>query len=204
MKHIGVVRREGNWRLEKIDNGFYEITYENQTEVQVFTPKYNPGVFDERNGLVVPVEEVGSFSEAEALFTEMAQNSGSSQVAGFGSLGGNSGIEATNDSGGAIEDDFRDIDNVPPGGFAVVLLAVGGFVVYSFGFALDSIPFLVGLLMIAIGTIIFGWAALLFKTQSPRAAWDFLTTLQEDDSSAKTNGEEDQKIEKTPPALQSL
>ncbi|MFP9192979.1 HNH endonuclease [Natrialbaceae archaeon A-CW1-1] len=201
---MSVVRREGDWRLEKRETGFYEITYERQTEVQVFTPEYKPGVFDDRNSLTVPVEEADSFSEAESLFIEIAQKRASMQVGGFGSLGGTSGIEATHDSESAIEDDFGDIDDLPPGGFAIVLLAVGGFVVYSFDFALDSIPFLVGLLMIAIGMLVFGWAAVLFKSQSPKAAWNFLTTLEREDTAEETDDKEDDEIEKTPPAPKSL
>lgn len=70
---MGVVRREGNWRLEKHDDGVYEVTYNDQSELRVITSDYEPtGFNDKRNDFTIPVREVQSFTEAEELFEQKA------------------------------------------------------------------------------------------------------------------------------------
>lgn len=69
---MGVVRRTGDWRLEKREEGVYEITFRSKPQLRVLTPKAPPY---ERNAMTfdaLPIEEVGSYSEAEGLFEEMA------------------------------------------------------------------------------------------------------------------------------------
>jgi hypothetical protein len=60
---MGVVRREGHWRLEKQDDGLYEVTHKERTEAVVTTPEYDPGMFDERFAAGVPTYEADSAAE---------------------------------------------------------------------------------------------------------------------------------------------
>ncbi|MFB6107425.1 MAG: hypothetical protein ABEJ82_01130, partial [Haloplanus sp.] len=80
---MGVVRREGDWRLEKVQDGLYEVTCQKRTELKIVTSEYNPTAFDdERYGMAVPVREVNSFSDAESIFEEMARKGASEPTFG--------------------------------------------------------------------------------------------------------------------------
>lgn len=70
---MGVVRREGDWRLEKRDEGVYEVTYRKSVEMKVLTPDYQPGVTEITGVDVVPVREASAYAEVEELFEERAQ-----------------------------------------------------------------------------------------------------------------------------------
>lgn len=70
---MGVVRREGDWRLEKRDQGVYEVTYREEVELKVLTPEYEPEVTAIPAVDVVPVREAGAYAEVEELFEERAE-----------------------------------------------------------------------------------------------------------------------------------
>lgn len=70
---MGVVRREGDWRLEKRDEGVYEVTYRKSVEMKVHTPDYQPGVTEIPAVDVVPVREASGYAEVEELFEERAR-----------------------------------------------------------------------------------------------------------------------------------
>lgn len=70
---MGVVRREGDWRLEKRDEGVYEVTYRGTVEMKVLTPDYQPGVTEITAVDVVPVREASAYAEVEELFEERAR-----------------------------------------------------------------------------------------------------------------------------------
>lgn len=145
---MGVVCRDGDWRLEKQDDGLYEVTYDGTAEVKIVTSDYSPGMIDERYGIGVPVREVDSFSEVESLFEEKARSGG------FGFS--DSGITGSSDSGTADGDDLANLEGLPPGGFALALIGAGAYIMYISGFTIDSLSFLISAAMILIGIGIFG------------------------------------------------
>lgn len=69
---MSVVRREGKWRLHKQQDGLYEVTYEKQLELKIFTDDYSSsGILDGRDDPTTQSREVASFSEAEQLFEDI-------------------------------------------------------------------------------------------------------------------------------------
>lgn len=206
---MGVVRREGDWRLEKRDAGVYEITYDGATEVKIVTSDYSPDLVDERVGVGVPVHETNSFSEAETIFKERVKSGSPSQFDGFGLPNGGIGGTGNRDFGSGFsfgsgdEDGLKELEKLPPRGFALMLIGVGAYIVYSSGVAFGSIPFQFGVIMAMIGIGILGWAGVVYKTQSAGEAWEFLTTVRDEKprSNESTSSEES---ERTPPAPQSL
>lgn len=207
---MGVIRREGDWRLEKRDDGIYEITYDGATEAKIVTSDYSPDIIDERYGVGVPVHEANSFSEAEKLFEEKAQSESPSPIGGLGGMDDSFGVsvsedvESEYDSGIAGDDGLEELEELPPGGFALVMIGVGAFIIYSYGFAFDSLPTLAGVAMTSIGILIFGWAFMLYKTQGLGVAWNFLTTISEDNDKHSSDSESNNEPDRTPPASQSL
>lgn len=193
---MGVVRREGDWRLEKRGEGVYEITYQKETQVKVLTSDA-PG--SNHNGLAfetVPVREVSSYTEAEGLFEEKAhgppplgmESTGGSQVNG-GGLG-------TVDGGGDI-----DLSELPPLGFGFVFLLVGSFITYTFWETGNRYTLLLGIGLLVAGIIPFGYAGYLLKTEDWRSAWEFLVTAEEDNQSSGGSSDD---TEKTPPPSEKL
>lgn len=207
--HMGVVRREGDWRLEKRDGGIYEITYDGATELKIVTSDYSPDIVDERVGVGVPVHEVNSFSEAETLFKKKAKSNSPSLFGDFGLSGGGASKTGSNNFGSEFDfgsdngDRLEELEKLPPGGFALLLIGVGTYVVYSSEFAYRSTLFLFGVSMALAGFGILGWAGVVYKTQSARQAWEFLVTVRDEKegSNGRTSSGES---ERTPPAPQSL
>lgn len=124
---MAVVRREGDWRLEKRADGAYDITYQKEPQLKVVTPEYSPGMVNEPLLDTLPVREVDNFSAVEAVFEETAQGGppvglmgGSGQTASVGTNLGE--IELGNGGEGEVEE-FPDL---PPGGIALVLIIAGG------------------------------------------------------------------------------
>lgn len=194
---MAVVRREGEWRLEKTDEGIYEVTYDRQAEVKIVTPEYSPtGFADERREFAIQVREVDSFSEAKSVFEEHA--AGGAPRAGFGTgLGGGGG----GSSGGSEFDSFEaaDLEDVPAGAVVLVSLFLGGYLLFRNGFAPDSNVFLfaAGLVTVGIGGL--GWTYVLYQRKGMGAATEFLVSTG-DDSASTT----DDETEKTPRAPESL
>jgi len=199
---MGVVRREGDWRLEKQEEGVYVITYDHAVELKVVTMDYSPGMFDERYDVTAPVHEVESFADAEELLEECAASGSPGGLGGLGPFGGGtSGAELSYDDGFAGGDDSP---NLPPGGFALVLLIAGGISLYTFGFSLDSLPSLFALGMVAVGLLIVGWGGVVYRSEGTGAALEFFFTVGDDMSESPDETASDDKPEKTPPAPQSL
>lgn len=98
--------------------------------------------------IAVLVHEVDSFSEVESLFEEKAESGG------FGFS--DSGIGESSDSEIADGDDLANLEELPPGGFALALIGVGAYIMYISGFTIDSLSFLISAAMILIGLGIFG------------------------------------------------
>lgn len=191
---MGVVRREGDWRLEKRGKGVYEITYQRETQVKVLT---SSAPSNARNGMafdVVPVREVNSYSEAEGLFEEKAH--------GPPPLGMTPSTGGSGSSGGSLELGGEDVDlsDLPPYGIGFVFLVAGGFLLYTFWDAGNSIILLVGVGFLIAGILPFGYAGYLFRTEDWRTAWNFLVTVEGDSQSGTSSDD----TSKTPPAPENL
>lgn len=198
---MGVVRREGDWRLEKRDNGEYEITYQREVQLSVLTPDYQSGLLDNPGMGMVPVRTVGSYAEAEGLFEEKSQGG---TPFGMGGTGGPSLLAderstvgtGLNHSGSGI--DFDDVD-LPPGGFALVLMAMGALIVATADFAIGSTTFLVGALFVVGGLTILGWAGLIYRMEGWEKSREFLTKGRKPSSSTNNDNSE-----KTPAPSQKI
>lgn len=200
---MGVVRREGDWRLEKQEEGVYEITHRRRPQVKVLTPDYTPGMVDEHSMAAVPVREVGSYEEAKGLFEEHAEGR---QSTGLGppsmeptSLGS---VDGGRDLDFSLGNEGEDVD-LPPGGIALVLLLTGGIFVYSSDFAVGSLVFSIGILVGIGGVLILAFAGVIYKTKGAAEAIDFLVSSDSSDTNDVSGGSDDEQ-ERTPPAPQKL
>ena len=191
---MGVVRREGDWRLEKLEDGIYAITYDHQLEAKVVTSDYDPGIFDERFDVTAPVHEVNSFQDAVDLLEEFASSESPSSMGifkGFSNPEGGVELEFPSDEMATGKDD---IGSLPPGGIAVVLLIAGGIFVNSFDFALDSLPFLIGVAMLLGGLAIVGWGFVLVQRDGLDAAISFLTTVDSNSKGQESGSQSSDKL----------
>ncbi|QLG62208.1 HNH endonuclease [Halorarum salinum] len=198
---MGVVRREGDWRLEKQGEGVYEITYQRKIQVRVLTADHNTGMMGGPTLDAVPVREVSSYSEAEGLFEEKAHGG---PPIGMGSLGSSGASGNQTDLGGMIDfggNDDGDFDatDLPPGGIAVALLVTGGIFLQTTGFAPNSPTFLFSAVLALGGVAIFAWAAVIYKTEGWSEAFEFLVAVDENSSQDSTN-----QKKRTPPAPEKL
>ena len=199
---MGVVRREGDWRLEKLEDGIYEITYQRDAQVKVVTPEYKPGNFENPMIDTIPVREVGSYAEAEGLFEESAHGE---SPGGFG-LGEGSQIESleTNNiqSGelgvSAVGDELEDFD-APPGLIAIGLVIVGGATLSSQGWQPSETVFQAGVIMTIAGLSIVGWGVAVGKSKGWKAAKERLFETEKNHPSSQTPTN-DSGVETTPPA----
>lgn len=76
---MGVVKRDGKWRLEKKQNGVYLVTEKGQQEAKIITGEYEPSgpMNDERNDIMANVIEVKDFKEAKKEFESFAKGESS-------------------------------------------------------------------------------------------------------------------------------
>lgn len=210
---MGVVRREGDWRLEKQEEGLYEITYQQEPQTIAVTPDYSPGMVDDLAVSTVPVHEVNSYTEAEGLFEEHAHGG---QPAGMGLLGGggrasspSSPIDADSaapdlsfDHGEGDGDSLE--DSLPPGGLAVAFIFAGGLFLSQSGFSPGEPMFLLGAGIGGIGVAVLAWAGIIFRTQGGAAALDFLVTVDDEETSGSSTSNTSDEPETTPPTPESL
>lgn len=192
---MGVVRREESWRLEKREDGIYEVTYQEQPELKIITSDYSQrGFVDERTDFSVPTEEVDSFSDAESIFENMVE--GKSPVEGAGGPviggGGASDIELSDSEG--------DLSDAPPAALLAGGLLAGGFLIAESGLATSSPMFLIGaaLLILPLGVGVLTYRV--YNDQGPSEAVDFLLNGADDEEGSGSDGE----ATKTPPAPENL
>ncbi|MFC6767833.1 HNH endonuclease [Natrinema soli] len=201
---MGVVRRDGDWRLEKLENGVYAITFDNALEAKVVTSDYDPGIYDERFDITAPVHEVDSFQDAVDLLEQFASSGNPSPMGGLGGFGNSDGGIELEFPGDGVSDGESGIGDLPPGGISLVLLIAGGIVVFSSGLALDSISLLIGITMLVSGIAIIGWVLVLAQRDGVSAAIKFLSTIEDDSKVQKKDSQSSNGPEKTPPTPQSL
>ncbi|MFC7230337.1 HNH endonuclease [Saliphagus sp. GCM10025308] len=198
---MGVVRREGNWRLEKKDNGLYEATYKERTEAIITTPKYDPGMFDDRNAAGVPMYEADSAAEARSVFEDIVETDSASVLPSLGLS--DAGIGLGYPSGSTNEGQSGVDSKLPPGGIALVMLLAGGLFLFSSSFDFGTPVFYISSALLLGGLAIFGWAIALYNQEGAAEAWTFLTTVNSNDES-DTAGDNEDNVKRTPPAPQSL
>lgn len=197
---MGVVRREGDWRLEKREPGVYEITYQKEVQLKVLTSDARSGIKTDAILDVAPTREVGSYSEAEGLFEEKAHGRppvGMQNGSGDGLLDQPSSGETAMNFSDGLEGELEDVD-LPPGGFAVVFLIVGGAILSTSGFSPNAPMFLVGIGFVTGGFVIAGWAGILYRKDGRSRAIEFLMRTE------NSGGDKSTGSEKTPPAPEKL
>jgi hypothetical protein len=186
---MGVVRREGDWRLEKRRDGVYEITFRREPQLKVYTSSDS---VDRGMGMIEssPIREVASYSEAERLFEEKAKGGAPMGMTPSSSSGG---------SGASGSRESVDLNEFPPYGVGLVFLAAGGFMVYLFWNAENALGVPIGALFIVVGLTPFVYAGYLYRTEDWRAAFNYLIEADSDSSSERST---DGDTGKTPPLTQ--
>lgn len=196
---MGVVRKEGQWRLEKAAEGVYEVTYDREAEVKIITSDYTPqGFNDERQDFAIPVREVDSFTQAEDEFYAIADEGSTDRGFGIGidtGLGG-SNSQSTQEP---IESngDFEDVPAV-----AVILgaLIVGSYLISTAGIDLNSSSFLLGVTFVIVGIGGISWTYLIYRSDGISEATSFLISTDDSDTTETF----DNSSEKTPPVPEKL
>jgi hypothetical protein len=195
---MGVIRREGDWRLEKRDDGMYEISYQERPELKIITSDHSQqGITHERTDFTIPVREVESFSDAEALFQEAAQG-GPPGVGGVASQPSDNVDPTTLEIGDG--DGFPDL---PPVGALLVGAILGGYLIVESGLSIRSPMFLIGgaFLILPLGVLALTYQV--YTTEGAGAAVTYLFTVQSEDETDSTRDDDDE-TEKTPPAPENL
>lgn len=212
---MGIVRREGEWRLEKREEGLYEVTYRREPEAKVITRTYSPGMIDDTAMSLITVHEVRSYAEAEGTFEEYAHGGPPAGMASFDT--GNSSLSGS-DVGGDVDfglgggearcerngDLLEDAQDLPPGGIALIVLLAGGVLLHNTGFAPGELMFLTGAALAGLGIVIFAWAGLLLRWNGWKEAVEFLLTVEEVSSTNPASSDSSSEPKTTPPAPEKL
>ncbi|WP_254810619.1 HNH endonuclease [Natronosalvus amylolyticus] len=202
---MGVVRREGDWRLEKENDGLYMVTYQKRTEAIITTPEYKPQMFDD--SFHVGVTEYGADSAAEAreVFEDIVENNSASILPGLGRS--DSGNGAGFPAGSTGTEQSNGLEDLPPGGIALVMLLAGGSILFSGLFEFGTVGFYIGAVLILTGLAIIAWAIAIYNKEGPKEAWSFLITLEsgnESDTESDTGDTNKDTVEHTPPTPQKM
>lgn len=199
---MGTVRREGDWRLEKREDGVYEITHKNRSELKILTADYQPsGLMDERNDFSIQIREVESFSDAEQLFHEMAQGAPSTRdfdttIPRIDEVG------FDNDLGW---EDNGDLPDLPPGGFFFVGAIAGGFLLQQAGLVIESPLFIIGVGLLFLPIAVLGRTYHVYRTEGTSAALEYFVSVDHADEETQLSSSEDSDSpEKTPPTPESM
>lgn len=72
---MGVVKRDGKWRLEKKQKGVYLVTERGEQKAKIITGDYQPSgpMNDERNDMMSQIIEVKDFGEAKREFESFVE-----------------------------------------------------------------------------------------------------------------------------------
>lgn len=165
---MSVIRREGDWRLEKRADGVYEITFRHEPHARIYTADAQTDVSDQSAFDVIPAREVTAYSDVEALFEET--------IDGPPPLGmEHVDPELDEDfSSNESEEDPLYLSELPPGGLAAVLVLAGSGILYLFWGGASTVMVLTGVALLAMGAAIFGYAGYLFRTRGIADAVEFL------------------------------
>jgi hypothetical protein len=186
--------------LEKIEEGYYEITHQNTPEAQILTPEFTAGMAPPSNP-ALPTHEVDSYREAEGIFEELSQES-QSRTAGLEMEGGNP--NSHNPIGGDLEvsgghgDESLNLDEITPGTLAIGLIILGWAFLHTFGINLNENFSLFGIGAFSGGILLMGYAGYIAWNDGISSAIGFLTTTPADSN----NGSANDGTQKTPPLSQ--
>lgn len=196
---MGVVRRDGDWRLDKQKDGVYQVTYKKEPQLKIITSDYTPdGFTDARNDFSVPVREVKSFSDAVSLFEDTSRGEPSiGRIPSPISRGEGLGSDI---SFGEGDDDFPDL---PPGGVLLVGFGAGGYLIAQSGFVFESPQFILGGVLLALGIVVASLTYRVYASEGVGAAVDYLIS-EEKEQSNTTGNSSGRDTPKTPPAPESL
>ena len=184
---MGVVKREGDWRLEKRGEGIYEITFQKETRLRVYTKDASQR---QQQGFEMrQTRRVSSYHDVEEIFEEKARGPA---PMGMGQTAGEVGANQEPISGGGGEG--VDLEEVPPAGIAFVLIFAGLFSLSMYSQAGTTILLLAGLLMGAAGAGIFGYGIYLFSEYGWPDAREFLFTTSKDGDEEATTADEDDDL----------
>lgn len=199
---MGVVRRMGDWRLEKRDAAVYEVTFRDEPQLRVLTPDAPP--YERKTPLFdsVRVEEVRSYSEAEGLFEEKAH--------GPPPLG----MAYSSEERRKRDADEEDIPwtELPAGLLGGVFIVLSVIFLYTFIESRNTIGLTIGFVLGMAGLLPFVYAGYLLREEGWREAFSVLITPVEEiisEGASKGNGgnagaSADEAPEKTPPPSQKL
>lgn len=183
---MGAVRREGDWRLEKRGEGHYEITYNSDVQMKVYTKNITHHSIVE----AVPVREVSSYSEAEGLFEEHAHGP---------SPASNTEWMQT-DINEPLGNGDGELENLPPLFLSFMLLIAGVIVSYTFWPEVGSLPFLIGLGMCMGGLGMIGYGVFLIKTEDLETGMKYLISVDV----KRQDGSATPEVETTPHTPEKL
>lgn len=196
---MGVVRREGDWRLEKKGEEVYEITFQGETQLKVFTSDASSRRGQQPMFDTCPTREVSSYSEVEGLFEEKVHGPPPMEMSlNATSSGTRSDGLPDGDLGEGV-----DLPEVPPGGFGAVLLLSGAFILYSFWEAANTLVLLFGFGLTGGGLLILAYAGYLLKTEGWREAWEFLATPADDNGGSSSTESSQEKTPRAPEQLRN-
>lgn len=76
---MGIVKKDGKWRLEKKKDGVYLVTEREEVQAKIITDEYvAEGLSDERADMMTEVIEVRDFSAAKREFRDYIDRAESS------------------------------------------------------------------------------------------------------------------------------
>lgn len=208
---MGVIRREGDWRLEKLEEGLYEITHQKDKQAEIRTQDYRSSWGNDVAVGLVPVHEVDSYAEAEGLFEEYAHGgtpSGSGSIeASATQRGRTSRDQALGEGSLNFEDDLSHLDNLenlPPGGLSLVFLIGGGVIISASPLRINEPVFIIGAGLLLSGLGIIGWSILIGTANGWDEAIEFLTTTRENSNDSSSGSGSSEDIETIPPTPESI
>ena len=194
---MGVVRREGPWRLEKREAGVYEVTYQQKPQERILTPDAKSQPTAGGDLIAIPVHRVDSYSEAEGRFEERVHSDppmdfGTSS--GFGEVPdpGQADIDSPEPDLGEV-----DLESTSPGAVALGLFLVGGIFLWTGDLDTSSPVFVIGAGAVILASAIIGWA--FFATEELNETLSYLA-----DSTDEASKMTEDKPEKTPQASEKL
>lgn len=192
---MGVVRRDGDWRLERRQEGVYEMTFRREPRMKVLTSEAPARVRRDDASETVPVRTVSTVSDAEELFEEKAHGPpprGTSYLKTRRSTNG--GVPEPVDA-----DREADLEEVPPLGVGIAFLLAGGLILYSQQGGGNSLVGLLGVGFALTGVLPFAFGIYRLVEDARQSARGLLVTGDGDGDRSSTDD-----AEETPPAPEEL
>lgn len=156
---MGVARGDGDWHLESVADGRYEVVYGTTTEATITTAGYDSSGLDDRAAIAGPTYEVESYAEAEIVFKQIAAEETTATIRRSNSF--IKGVELTYNPSGSATRDTEGTRALLPSILALLFLLTGGVVLSSSAFDLWSPAFYLSGILLLGGICILGRSLLL-------------------------------------------